>query len=110
MAATVYVRKNTPTDVGHVSMQVDDVYMSFWPKTAAKAKTDIKIGQSHEAVFPSSYKVDVRLEAMGADNVIRIEKLNQDAMISNWLKFKQQPDQYNMRKSNCSTMIASMLE
>ncbi len=31
-------------------------------------------------------------------------------MKSNWLKFKQQPDQYNMRKSNCSTVVASMLE
>jgi len=110
MATIVYVWFNSPTDVGHVSLQVGEVYMSFWPRDAAKAKADIKIGQTHAAAFPSSYKVDVRLEGREADSVTRLNRLNEDEMKSHWQRFKLKPDHYNMRKSNCSTVVAALLE
>ena len=44
MTTTVYIWNNSPADVGHVSIEVNSTYMSFWPKSAAKAKNDIKLG------------------------------------------------------------------
>lgn len=110
MTTTVYVWNNSPSDVGHVSMQVNDVYMSFWPKSAAKAKNDIKMGQTHDPAFPSSYKVDQRLEGKAADNTIVINELDENVMIDHWNTFRGNSEKYNMLKSNCSTVVATLLE
>ena len=110
MTATVYIWKNSPSNVGHVSMMVDDTYVSFWPKSAADAKKDIKVNQTHEAVFPDNYKIDRRLERRDPDSTISILNLDEKLMIDHWTKFKAKPDRYNMRKSNCSTVVASLLE
>lgn len=110
MTTTVYVWKNSPSETGHVSIQVKDTYISFWPNSAAKAKKDIKIGRTHDPAFPSSYKVDCRLEAKEADCEISINKLDEELMIRYWNTFKDKPDQYNMLKSNCSTVAAALLE
>ena len=110
MPTVVYVWNNSPDDVGHVSIQVNDIYMSFWPKSAAKAKKDIKIGQTHDAVFPKGYKVDCKLEGREADRTLELHKLDEQQMIDYWKKFKDNSSRYNMLKSNCSTVIASVLE
>jgi len=110
MSVIVYVWKNSPSDVGHVSLQINDTYISFWPKSAAKAKSDIKLGQTHEAAFPSSYKVDRRLEQKDSDNKILLNKLNEELMLDYWNDFKNNQKRYNMLKSNCSTVVASLLE
>ena len=110
MTTRIHIWLNSPDDVGHVSMQVDDVYMSYWPAGAAKGKTDIKYGQGHEPSFSSSYRVDVRVERKEADTSIRIDGLDEQQMKSHWASFRQKPDHYNMRKSNCSTIIAALLE
>jgi hypothetical protein len=97
-------------DVGHVSLQVNNTYISFWPQSAAKAKKDIKLGQTHEPVFPSSYRVDQRLERRQADSVITLNNLDETVMIDHWSKFTNNPDKYNMLSSNCSTVVAALLE
>lgn len=110
MSVIVYVWKNSPADVGHVSLLVKDTYISFWPKSAAKAKNDIKLGQTHEAAFPSSYKVDRRLEQKDSDNKIMLKRLDEELMIDYWNDFKDNQKRYNMLNSNCSTVVASLLE
>lgn len=110
MSTIVYVWKNSPQDVGHVSIQVDEHYMSFWPKNSAKAKNDIKIGSTHEAVFPSGYKIDCRLESQQANHKIYLNKLDEKLMIEFWETFKSDSKKYNMLKSNCSTVVASLLQ
>lgn len=110
MTAIVYIWKNSPNDTGHASLQIDNEYVSFWPKGAAKAKTDIKFGEMHEAVYPKSYRADCRLERKEADKIININGLDEQKMIEFWLRFKKQSSKYNMLKSNCSTVVASLLE
>lgn len=110
MSTIVYIWNNSPTDVGHVSMETAGAYISFWPKGAAKAKNDIKLGHSHVAYYPSSYKADRRLEGREADHKFKINKLDEQAMVDCWLKFKDNSEQYNMLKSNCSTVVAALLE
>ncbi|MCW8999972.1 MAG: hypothetical protein OQK04_14780, partial [Kangiellaceae bacterium] len=66
MTTTVYIWPNLPSETGHVSVQINNTYISFWPNSAAKAKKDIKIGQTHIPAFPTSYKVDCRLEGKSA--------------------------------------------
>ena len=39
MGVKVYVWREQPNETGHVSMEVDGTYMSYWPASAA--------GQSH---------------------------------------------------------------
>ncbi len=110
MTATVYIWKNAPSDVGHASLQVRDEYVSFWPKTAAKAKKDIKLGEMHDASYPKSYRVDCRVEHREADKSIHIHGLDEDKMIEYWGEFKSSSSKYNMLESNCSTIVASLLE
>lgn len=110
MSVIVYVWKNSPSDIGHVSLQINDTYVSFWPKSAAKAKNDIKLRQTHESAFPSSYKVDRRLEQKESDNKILIKNLDEELMIDYWNDFKNNQKRYNMLNSNCSTVVASLLE
>jgi len=57
MATTVYAWLISGNNPGHVSLQVSHAYMSYWPESAA-GKKDFKIGQTHEPVFPTSYKED----------------------------------------------------
>lgn len=110
MATTLYVWNNSPGDPGHASLQVNDTYISFWPESAAKAKKDIKIGQTHDPAFPSSYRVDCRLEGRKADHQLDISGLNEAQMAGHWSDFKEGANQYNMLKSNCSTVVAVILE
>lgn len=109
MTATVYVWMLTPSNVGHVSIQVDAMYMSYWPSQAA-GKKDFKIGQTHDPAFPSSYKVDKRLENKDCDQQLIIKGLNETLMLDTWLEFKANPDRYNMVSQNCSTVVAWLLE
>lgn len=110
MSVKVHIWKNSPSSVGHASLEMKAAYVSFWPKDAAKAKSDIKLGATHEAVFPSSYRTDCRLERQEADKTVNINGLEEAKMIALWQEFKDQAKQYNMLKSNCSTVVASLLE
>lgn len=110
MTTTVYVWENSPSDVGHVSVQVNNTYMSFWPKGAAKAKKDIKLGEQHEPSFPRGYRTDQRVEGRSADSTIVIDNLNETLMIEYWDDFRNKMTKYNMLESNCSTVVAAILE
>ncbi len=110
MTTKVYIWKNSPQDVGHVSMQVGEAYISFWPRGAASAKGDIKLGEMHDSSTSSNYRVDCRIEGRSADRVVEFSSLNEEKMIAYWRQFIQNSIKYNMLKSNCSTVIASLLE
>ncbi|MDN3637369.1 hypothetical protein QWY82_00985 [Simiduia curdlanivorans] len=110
MAVTLYVWKNSPSEVGHASLDVDGVYISFWPKGAANAKKDVKIGEMHDAAYPSSYAVDRKIERREADVKVMLDNLDEKAIKAFWQAFKDKSEQYNMLKSNCSTVTAMALE
>lgn len=44
---TLYVWKLRADNPGHVSMQIGNTYISYWPPDAAGEK-DVKVGQTHE--------------------------------------------------------------
>jgi len=110
VTTSVYVWENSPSDIGHASLQVSDTYMSFWPHGAAYPKKDIKIGQTHDPHFPSQYRGDRRNEGRDYDAKIILNKLDEDAMLKHWDGFRKSPQRYNMLKYNCSTLVAVILE
>jgi hypothetical protein len=94
---------------GHCSLEVEGVYMSYWPSEAA-GKKDVKVGQTHAPAFPSSYNVDRRIEQRACDVRRVLSGLDSKRMVEAWTTFKQNPARYNMVEHNCSTVIATILE
>lgn len=90
-------------------MDVNGVYMSYWP-TSEAGKKDFKLGSQHRPGFSERYALDRRIEKRDADSRITLTRLNELAMIEAWQKIVQDPPNYNMVKQNCSTAIASVLE
>ncbi|MES2673660.1 MAG: DUF4105 domain-containing protein [Pseudomonadota bacterium] len=109
MTTTVHIWLLSSGNVGHVSLSIDNQYISFWPSGAA-GKKDFKIGQTHEPSFPSSYKIDKRLERKDCDHTVTLTKMDEKLMLKCWAEFKQNPKRYNMVKQNCSTVVAWLLE
>lgn len=109
MGVKLYVWRARPDNPGHVSMDVNGVYVSYWPAGAA-GKKDFKIGESHEPGFPSGYRTDRRLEGRQHDDEVVIDGLDTQRLIDSWNDFRQNPVRYNMLEHNCSTVVASLLE
>lgn len=109
MNVTLYVWLLRPDNPGHVSLLVDNVYMSYWP-TEAAGKKDVKIGQTHPAGFPKSYAADRRLEGKECDAHRLIPRLDTAVMVSAWNALRDNPTRYNLVDHNCSTVIAALLE
>lgn len=109
MSVRLYVWREQPNETGHVSIEVDGTYMSYWPNSAAGPK-DFKVGQTHEPGFPTSHRVDCRLERRNHDDEVRIGGLNTARMIDSWNDLQCNPTRYNMVQHNCSTVVASLLE
>ena len=107
--ATLYVWKAHGGDVGHVSLEVGDTYISYWPNEAA-GKNDVKLGASHEAMFPRGYAFDRRLERRSSDEQVQMTKLDADRVQKAWVAFRNNPRRYNMVEHNCSTVVASLLK
>lgn len=78
--------------------------------SGAASKKDFKKLADHEAVFPSSYRTDVRLEKREADHLVVLPRLDEAAMTTAWRDLKLQAARYNMVKQNCSTIVAALLE
>jgi hypothetical protein len=109
VSAIVYVWLPEPGRVGHASLQIGpDIYASFWPADAA-GKGD-KLGGSHEAHYPGSYKEDRRLEGGKASETVVLNDLDEAAMIEAWTELKRREARYNLVQQNCSTIVASLLE
>lgn len=104
MTTIVYVWANSPSDAGHVSMQVNQTYMSFWPGSTANAKKDIKTGTMHHASFSTSYQIDCRVERKQADDRIYLNKLDEKVIIDCW-----QTLQAIAQNTTCVNRIAQQL-
>jgi hypothetical protein len=110
MSTTVYIWRSSPRHpIGHTAMDVNGVYMSYWPATAA-GKKDFKLGTQHGVVFSERYALDRRIEKREADSRITLIRLNELTMIEAWRGIIANPPNYNMVKQNCSTTIAGVLE
>jgi hypothetical protein len=119
----LYVWSMSDTNPGHVSLEIESTYISYWPtgedsETKDQIKNppgkgnlkDFKVGVTHKASFPTSYRTDRRLERKEADHVLIINGLNAALMCERWEIFKADPKRYNMKNYNCSTVVASFLE
>lgn len=91
MSCKLYIWKNSPSNVGHASLEVNSKYMSYWPRSAA-GKKDFKIGQSHEPSFPKSYAADRRLEGEPAHHTLILNNLDEAAICTYWNQFKMTPN------------------
>ncbi len=99
--------------VGHASMEIENTaYVSYWPGGGggADAKKDFKLKQTHDGRWISSFGVDRRLEKKDPDATIRIDNLNEGAMNAAFEDLKRSAPLYNMRKHNCSTVVAYLLQ
>ena len=123
MSVKVYIWETTSSNPGHASCEVNEQYISFWPTSETSEVKDriknppgkgnlkdFKIGVDHEVSFPSSYRVDTRLERKQADITIELKGMNEELMMNEWRAFKKNPKRYNMKSYNCSTVVASFLE
>lgn len=121
--AKVYIWATSDTNPGHVSLELDGAYISYWPigedselknqvvNPPGKGNLkDFKYGVSHSVTFSSSYKVDRRLERKEADYILTLQGLYVQQMRAQWEDFKKNPKRYNMKSHNCSTVVASFLE
>lgn len=108
MSVTVYVWPRHLGNVGHASIQIGAVYASYWPSSPA-GKKDFKVGATHAASYPREYRTDVRLERQDALHAIRLDGLDEAAMLTAWDELRQVGSRYNMVKHNCSTVVATLL-
>jgi hypothetical protein len=109
MGVILNVWRTSPGNVGHVSLEVNGTYMSYWPSDPA-GKKDVKVGQTHAAAFPSSYAVDRRIEQCDCDVRRMLVRVDARPVLEAWQRFKANPARYNMVEHNCSTVIAMLLE
>ena len=109
MSVTLYVWKISPTNVGHVAVQVDDTYMSYWPSEAA-GKNDVKLGDTHDVMFPRSYAHDRKLELKPAEELFELSSVDGTRVTQAWTSFVEARRRLFMVDHNCSTVIASLLE
>jgi hypothetical protein len=93
-------------------MKIGDLaYVSYWPGGGgAEAKKDFKIKQTHEGAWISRLSVDTRLERRSPDVSVDVNGLDEAAMQVAFEEFKAKAPLYNMRKHNCATVIAYLLE
>ena len=108
MSVTLYVWKMSASNVGHVSLQVGSTYVSYWPNEAA-GKNDVKLGASHDAMFPPSYAHDRRLERKVCDEQLEMKRLDTTRVLDAWAAFRDAPERYNLIDHNCSTVVASLM-
>lgn len=110
MGVKILVWRGQPNIPGHVSMDMDGVYVSYWPGGGGGGAKDFKVGETHQPMFPSEYRADRRLERRQCDDEVEIEGLDTKRMIDTWNDFLQNPVRYNMVEHNCSTVVAGLLE
>ncbi len=123
MKTTVYIWRNTSTDPGHASLELDGAYVSYWPQgedneikdfvknpPGKGAIKDFNVGSTHKPYFPSSYRHDCKLERRDCDMKIVLNSLDSKVIVDSWDDFKNNPKRYNMLDHNCSTVIATLLE
>ena len=115
---TVYVwlpkRVNNQKNVGHASMLVNEqTYISWWPDESAG------LGRDYHPIRNKNYRSDVRDEGCNPDWSVRLQGLNEEAILNWWEGFGltrgnlmlQGPlPPYNLAKQNCSTVVATGLK
>lgn len=110
MQVTLHVWMLQLDDVGHVSLDVSGIYMSYWPANGVDAKKQVKIGTTQEPGFQRAYVSDRRMERRDSDVRVELHGLDVNAMTLAWDEFKAMPKRYNLVRHNCATVIASLLE
>jgi hypothetical protein len=76
MGATLRIWRPNAGNPGHISLEVDGVYMSYWPAKQADAKKDFKLGASHAPMMPQAYRADRFLEKKACDETRILRGLN----------------------------------
>jgi len=115
---TVYVWKSRKTssgkNVGHSSMMVSGhTYISWWPEETAG------LGRDYHPIRNQTYEKDVEYEACKPDWAIKLQGLNETAILKWWANFGLVKDgtlldgplpPYNITRLNCSTVVAIALK
>lgn len=114
MSVKVYVWNQCGGNVGHASMQVDDVYISFWPDDdlgKPQAKKGLKLKLSHKSIGVDSLADDIGNENGRRPTVIELDQidLNKNAVFEYWADVLEQGMRYQLRKRNCSSIVAECL-
>ena len=123
MSVKVYIWRNSSSEPGHASLELNGAYVSYWPQgedsefkdflknpPSKGAIKDFSAGSTHKPYFPASYRHDCKLERKECDFKITLNKLDEDVILGSWKDFKNNPIRYNMLSHNCSTVVATLLE
>jgi hypothetical protein len=109
MAVTLYVWRKGAQHIGHASLHIGDVYVSFWPEDAA-GKKDVTLKQSHRAAFMETLEEDIINEGNRQPQALRIEHLDEAAMLRTFVDLGAAECRYNVLRMNCSSFAAALLE
>lgn len=109
MAVTVYVWRRSAQHIGHASMQVGEVYMSFWPEGTA-GKKDVTLKQSHPGAFIESLEEDILNEGNRQPQALTVEGLDEAAMLRTFVDLGAAECRYNVVRMNCASFAAAVLE
>lgn len=116
MSVTVFVWYPQSKNVGHSSLQVDSIYMSFWPAGTAGAR-DVLLKHDHQRKtlaahqpYYATYPEDIDEEGGRHPDVrLSVPKLDAAVMIQAWHSVRAAGWRYNLVKRNCSTFVAHLL-
>lgn len=110
MAVKLFMWRARHGDPGHISMDVDGTYMSYWPATQSSAKKAFKLGFTQAAHLSQEHRFDRKVERKPHDDQKTLHGLNEKAMKDAWALVVLNPGRYHMVKHNCATLIAAVLE
>ena len=106
--AEVFIWGPSGSNVGHVSIKLDDgTYVSFWPSEGINKKIEFFIPQ--EGTFNPDYLTDVQSEGGNPPEIFKIDGLDEQAMKSWFDESKNSPPKYCMPYV-CHDAVSEMLK
>lgn len=94
--------------IGHAALTIGDVYVSFWPATAA-GKKDVKIKRSHPSTFIQALASDVSQEGGRQPQTIELHQLDEERLLDHVAQLMEKSPRYQLARHNCSHVVAEAL-
>lgn len=97
MAASVYIWRKDAQHIGHASMHIGDVYVSFWPEDAA-GKKDVTLKRTHQGAFMETLEEDIIKGGNRQPQRLVIANLDETAMVRTFVDLGAAACRYNSPK------------
>lgn len=94
--------------VGHCSLSLRNVYVSFWPDGGA-TKKDLKIKRSQPGKLVQNLALDIEYEGGRQPITVELYNLDQDAILAYIDDLQKNTPRYQIARHNCSHVVAHAL-